>query len=256
MFLLNSIGLILGLGFSALGLIILIITLYFILYNYKFSNYPSKTINIDASGRKVNDYFECKQIIQEYINHHANDMDIYLSNYSSKFSQWYSEEEQKIKNSHLLKKRKNNYLNLLANDHNIKKCNAVCFNLYRKQTRYRQNNYIRESYRINVLEKTIFFNFENFNYLFRRLREINFSTTLEKYHSVNQRKLMTKKLREKIMVRDNYTCQICGVYMPDERGLEIDHIVPVSKGGKTIPDNLQVLCSECNRRKSNKVETL
>ena len=41
--------------------------------------------------------------------------------------------------------------------------------------------------------------------------------------------------------------------IPDEVGLEIDHIIPVSKGGKTTPDNLQVLCSKCNRRKSNKI---
>ena len=37
------------------------------------------------------------------------------------------------------------------------------------------------------------------------------------------------------------------------RGLHIDHIVPVSKGGKTVPSNLQVLCSKCNGNKSNKL---
>ena len=36
------------------------------------------------------------------------------------------------------------------------------------------------------------------------------------------------------MVRDNYTCQICGKYMPDEVGLQVDHIIPVAKGGKTV----------------------
>ena len=48
------------------------------------------------------------------------------------------------------------------------------------------------------------------------------------------------------------TCQICGKYMPDGVGLHIDHIVPVSKGGKTVPSNLQVLCSKCNGSKSNR----
>lgn len=83
------------------------------------------------------------------------------------------------------------------------------------------------------------------------LRDIGFLCTLNEYHSKNQRKLMTKELRKRIMIRDNYTCQMCGKYMPDEVGLHIDHIVPVSKGGKTIESNLQVLCSKCNGRKSN-----
>lgn len=63
---------------------------------------------------------------------------------------------------------------------------------------------------------------------------------------------MTRELRERIMRRDNYTCKICGKYMPDEVGLHIDHIIPVSKGGKSIEQNLQVLCSKCNGHKSNK----
>ena len=55
------------------------------------------------------------------------------------------------------------------------------------------------------------------------------------------------------MIRDDYTCQICVKYMPDEVGLQIDHIIPVSKGGKTIPSNLQTLCSKCNGKKANKL---
>lgn len=63
---------------------------------------------------------------------------------------------------------------------------------------------------------------------------------------------MTKELRKQIMERDNYTCQICGKYMPDEVGLQIDHIIPVAKGGKTILSNLRVLCDKCNRKKGAK----
>ena len=51
------------------------------------------------------------------------------------------------------------------------------------------------------------------------------------------------------------TCQNCGKYMPDGVGLQIDHIIPISKGGKTVASNLQVLCSKCNGRKGNRRTT-
>ena len=70
-----------------------------------------------------------------------------------------------------------------------------------------------------------------------------------------QRALMTNKLREYIKKRDNYTCCNCGNSIHNEPNLllEIDHIIPVSKGGCTIEDNLQTLCWKCNRAKSNKM---
>lgn len=69
-----------------------------------------------------------------------------------------------------------------------------------------------------------------------------------------QRTLMTKKLREFIKKRDNYTCCNCGnsIYAEPNLLLEIDHIIPVSKGGCTEEKNLQTLCWKCNRSKSDK----
>lgn len=66
-----------------------------------------------------------------------------------------------------------------------------------------------------------------------------------------QRALMTPQLREKIKRRDNNTCQQCGVSVGDEPNLliEIDHIIPISKGGATTEHNLQALCWRCNRAK-------
>lgn len=70
-----------------------------------------------------------------------------------------------------------------------------------------------------------------------------------------QRTLMTKKLREFIKERDNYTCCNCGnsTYAEPNLLLEIDHIIPVAKGGRTSEDNLQTLCWKCNRAKSDKL---
>ncbi|MCR4703663.1 MAG: HNH endonuclease [Saccharofermentans sp.] len=71
-----------------------------------------------------------------------------------------------------------------------------------------------------------------------------------------QRSLMTSKLRLQIKERDNYTCKHCGNSIHKEPNLllEIDHIIPVSKGGCTREDNLQTLCWKCNRNKSNKLQ--
>ncbi|PIF04486.1 MAG: HNH endonuclease [Propionibacterium sp.] len=73
--------------------------------------------------------------------------------------------------------------------------------------------------------------------------------------AAGQRALMTTKLRSFIKERDGYTCQTCSVSIAEEPHLllEVDHIIPVSRGGLSAPDNLQTLCWRCNRTKSNKV---
>ncbi|WP_254923148.1 HNH endonuclease [Rhodococcus sp. OK302] len=73
--------------------------------------------------------------------------------------------------------------------------------------------------------------------------------------AAGQRALMTTKLRDMIKTRDNHTCRYCSISLSAEPHLllEVDHIMPVSKGGLTAPENLQTLCWRCNRTKSNKI---
>jgi len=52
-------------------------------------------------------------------------------------------------------------------------------------------------------------------------------------------------VRWKILKRDNFRCVLCGADATD-RKLHIDHIDPVSLGGKSNPKNLRVLCDACN----------
>lgn len=61
------------------------------------------------------------------------------------------------------------------------------------------------------------------------------------------------RLRFVVMKRDKFKCKMCGrspVTHP-KITLETDHIIPYSKGGETIVENLQTLCSKCNQGKSN-----
>lgn len=48
--------------------------------------------------------------------------------------------------------------------------------------------------------------------------------------------------------RDDFRCRTCGA----RRFLTIDHIVPFSKGGLSVPENFQTLCRSCNSRKGNR----
>ncbi len=61
------------------------------------------------------------------------------------------------------------------------------------------------------------------------------------------------KLRLDVLKRDNFRCVFCGRSPATDAGviLHIDHIIPFAKGGKTILENLQTLCSECNIGKSD-----
>ena len=56
-------------------------------------------------------------------------------------------------------------------------------------------------------------------------------------------------LRATVLVRDGGRCRKCRRSI----NLEMDHIVPVSKGGNTEESNLQVLCRRCNRTKFKKL---
>jgi hypothetical protein len=64
------------------------------------------------------------------------------------------------------------------------------------------------------------------------------------------REPISKRLRFEVFKRDSFTCQYCGKKAPDVI-LEIDHIEPVSKGGKTTMLNLVTSCKDCNSGKSN-----
>lgn len=93
----------------------------------------------------------------------------------------------------------------------------------------------------------IVMNIDNLNKFILYLSEkIKFNKSV-----AGQRALMTSKLRQKIKERDGFTCKKCGASVQKEPNLllEIDHIIPVSKGGLTVEENLQTLCWRCNRRK-------
>lgn len=59
------------------------------------------------------------------------------------------------------------------------------------------------------------------------------------------------RIRHRILLRDEYTCQACGLVDPGP-GLEVDHIIPLCEGGLESDDNRQILCHSCHSLKSKK----
>lgn len=66
----------------------------------------------------------------------------------------------------------------------------------------------------------------------------------------NKRSLIPSRLRFKILEYYDFRCAYCGVSSKDTQ-LVIDHVVPVSKGGKTVFENLAAACQDCNLGKAD-----
>lgn len=66
-----------------------------------------------------------------------------------------------------------------------------------------------------------------------------------------ERGKVTNRMRFAIYKRDHYRCRKCGRKTND---LEVDHIIPIAKGGKSTFDNLQTLCHRCNVIKGSNIE--
>jgi len=56
--------------------------------------------------------------------------------------------------------------------------------------------------------------------------------------------------RKAVLARDSWTCQYCGERKP---GLTVDHVIPRSRGGESVWENIVASCAACNRRKGNRL---
>jgi len=54
------------------------------------------------------------------------------------------------------------------------------------------------------------------------------------------------RLRAQVLMRDGATCRLCGANPQTGSRLHVDHVVPWSRGGETVLENLQILCEACN----------
>lgn len=227
-------------------LIILLTLIIYIIADFfsKPFKYPHIITDIDISGKRKPSY---EDYIDEWIIEHRGKEIAQMFN--DEVAIWESKCQKYIKRAWFWKKRKGRifkemYAGVMNRDYLMFR-----FVFFRTQTRYRQANYKKYAYKVDNVETTYRYSLQDLLEIDDELEEIDYETTRQKYYAKNQRKLMTKELRRRIIERDNYTCQNCGKYMPDEVGLHVDHIVSIKNGGKTVESNLQVLCDKCNLSK-------
>ena len=103
-------------------------------------------------------------------------------------------------------------------------------------------------------------------YLYTRILHADFQDLSNAYDETGKRRAekiardlerskLTAGLRYDVLQRDRFKCTICGAGQTDGVKLHVDHIIPVSKGGKTERDNLRTLCERCNLGKGNKYDS-
>jgi len=59
-----------------------------------------------------------------------------------------------------------------------------------------------------------------------------------------------KITRKAVLARDAYTCQYCG---HEAGSLTVDHVIPRSRGGQSVWENIVASCAPCNRKKGNRL---
>ncbi len=84
------------------------------------------------------------------------------------------------------------------------------------------------------------------------IEETDFEKTdkLEIVYKHKTKRIPSERLKVQVLMRDGNKCTLCGITVTGEN-IHFDHIIPWSKGGETILENLQVLCKTHNLAKGN-----
>lgn len=236
-------------GICLVGLILLIIFIIMHAYSKNPFEYPRAVVYIDISGKRQPVYEEC---VDEWINSLPNHRQSIKDAFNTALNSWDFACKQYLDHCLIWKFHRTDLYKAMRHVVSQNDYEMFEFVFIRNHTKYRQSNHVRRSYTVQDTDNVLTFTLRDMLDIDDELEEIDYETTRRKYYAKNQRRLMTKELREKIKKRDNYTCQICGKYMPDEVGLHIDHKIPIAKGGKTVESNLWVLCDKCNLSKGKK----
>lgn len=94
-------------------------------------------------------------------------------------------------------------------------------------------------------------NFEGLYREFHEMRQDRAAKSTTQFLRQQERKRVTASVRFEVFARDGNRCRVCGTTAEVEP-LHVDHIIPISKGGRSDLHNLQTLCQTCNLGKGNR----
>lgn len=218
-------------------------------YDFKTIKKIKHSITQREYSRKSLDRVTGSSVIKYHIENNIDDLrtDIENAIYNISLLDKYNEEVKKIE-----KTDSNNESKYL-----LKKFKRIENRLFNRLV-YKEEDFVIK------LKLEVFYRSNSGNVEDNRYGKINFDELVNLYKEwqngnkyeetkKQERKIMNDDIRYNVLKRDNYTCQICGITAKDGAKLHVDHIIPVSKGGKTVMSNLQTLCDRCNIGKSDKV---
>ena len=85
------------------------------------------------------------------------------------------------------------------------------------------------------------------------VHSVNWSTRVPAVMMLKEyqkKKTVVRFSKQNVFLRDQYCCQYCGIDI-QKRYATLDHVLPVSHGGKSVWENTVCACGECNSRKGN-----
>lgn len=221
------------------GIPLLILILFIVIgmvtyYNSDIFDRFGVLVTVDVSGRRnVNE----SEILDEWLIAHFNSYSDIRFYFYRRFDEWDDKAKKVLAGVLLFRAHREEQYYALREQYSNKYYDFFYINTVRYQTRYKQVNYIKMPYSVPVENPPQSYSLVELKNVCKGLEASGFTLSRNKYFSKNQRSLMTPELKRQVKIRDNYTCQCCGKYMPDEVGLHIDHITPVSRGGKSILSN-------------------
>lgn len=213
-------------------------------------------------------YSSCKKCVKKYRQANAESIQQYSKQHNKKY---YEKNAETLKEYQRLYRRENTEI---LKQYHKKHRQENIDSINQKKKRYYQEN--RES----ILKRNKRYRQENAESIKRykkqhdeeykeyrrqyiqtdRGREASYRSNLKR-KSYKHKVEFTPHQRKLILDRDNWACQSCGIEVHDRRNgdwntpdkAHIDHILPISRGGNSIPSNLQVLCRTCNLSKRDKI---